>query len=62
MPSFAVGTEVTQRFHGFCEVGGKVTRVWAEPDGQQMHHVQYDDGDSEDLNGSEVAGILKSIC
>ena len=59
MPSFAVGTEVTQRFHGFCEVGGKATRVWPEPDGQQMHHVQYDDGDSEDLNGSEVAGILK---
>ena len=36
----AVGTEVTQRFHGFCEVGGKVTRVWAEPDGQQMHHAR----------------------
>ena len=53
MPSFAVGTEVTQRFHGFCEVGGKVTRVWAEPDGPQLPHVQYDDGDSEDLNGSE---------
>ena len=42
MPSFAVGTEVTQRFHGFCEMDGKVTRVWAEPDGQQMHHVQYE--------------------
>jgi hypothetical protein len=58
-PAWLIGRRVV-RFFGGVPYGGAVVSTRADSSGGQLWHVEFDDGDEEDVNWRELRGALQA--
>lgn len=54
---FGIGTVIQKFFQGYGTFRGRITKLLRRP---KVYRVLYDDGDEEDLDTSEIEGLLET--